>query len=91
MVFILDDVNQGLARFELSDVLTQVILYVAQRKAGAGLTSQRRKLPVHISNLLDTKAKIGEERLVSGHGELRLIQPPSGLQGTHKTLFPGKL
>jgi hypothetical protein len=28
MVFILDDVNQGLARFELSDVLTQVILYV---------------------------------------------------------------
>jgi hypothetical protein len=28
MVFILDDVNQSLARFELSDVLTQVILDV---------------------------------------------------------------
>ncbi len=35
--------------------------------------------------------QIGKERLVSGYGKLRLVRAPSGLQGTHKTLFPGKL
>ena len=47
MIFILDDVNQRLARFELSDVLTRIILYVEMHivvAAGSSLGICGRRL-----------------------------------------------